>query len=204
MMKKISAGFHYAFTELWEDIALWFLFGVLLGGAITALVPDDIFHRYLGGGLPSMLLMLGVGIPIYICATASTPIAAALILKGVSPGTALIFLLAGPATNMASLTVLTGILGRKAMVVYLLSIASVTLIAGLSLDGVYAGLGIEAGAAIGQAAEIIPAWIKIASAVLLLLLSVRPLYRKAIILFKKNADRDKCGCQGGDCNGNNA
>ena len=113
-LEKIKAGIGYAFGELWEDIAKWFLFGLLLAGLITVVIPDDVFSRYLGPGLPAMLLMLIVGIPLYICATASTPIAAALILKGVSPGAALVFLLAGPATNMASLTVLVGTLGRRA------------------------------------------------------------------------------------------
>ena len=113
--EKISAGIRYAFSDLWEDIAKWFLFGLLLAGFITVLIPDDIFSKYLGSGLPAMLLMLAVGIPLYICATASTPIAAALILKGVSPGAALVFLLAGPATNIASLTVLTGVLGKRAV-----------------------------------------------------------------------------------------
>jgi len=107
-LEKLRAGFGYAFKDLWNDIAVWFLFGLLLAGVITVLIPDDIFSRYLGAGLPAMLLMLAVGIPLYICATASTPIAAALILKGVSPGAALVFLLAGPATNLASLTVLIG------------------------------------------------------------------------------------------------
>ena len=94
LLEKLKAGIGYAFGELWADIAKWFFIGLLLAGLITVLIPDDVFSRYLGPGLPSMLLMLAVGIPLYICATSSTPIAAALILKGVSPGAALVFLLA--------------------------------------------------------------------------------------------------------------
>ena len=101
--EKLRAGIRFAVIDLWGDIAGWFLAGVLLAGLITVLIPDDLFGRYLGSGLPAMLLMLAVGVPLYICASASTPIAAALILKGVSPGAALVFLLAGPATNMAAL-----------------------------------------------------------------------------------------------------
>ena len=104
--EKIRAGITYAVTDVWGDMAGWFLIGLLLAGLITSVVPEAWFSSYLGGGLPSMLIMLAVGIPLYICATASTPIAAALILKGVSPGAALVFLLAGPATNVTSLTVL--------------------------------------------------------------------------------------------------
>ena len=84
-----------------------------------------------------MLLMLAFSIPLYVCATASTPIAAALILKGISPGAALVFLLAGPATNVASLTVLTGLLGKRATFLYLGSIAVFSLLFGLLVDSLY-------------------------------------------------------------------
>ncbi len=91
---KIGTGVRYAVGELWGDLAGWFFIGLGLAGLITTLVPDNLITGYLGGGLGAMLLMLLFGIPLYICATASTPIAAALILKGVSPGAALVFLLA--------------------------------------------------------------------------------------------------------------
>ena len=88
---KLAGGVRYAFVELWGDLALWFAFGLLLSGIITVLIPQELISEYLGGGLSSMLIMLAAGIPIYICASASTPIAASLILKGVSPGAALVF-----------------------------------------------------------------------------------------------------------------
>jgi len=174
--EKVKAGIRYAFGELWEDIAKWFLFGLLLAGLITVLIPDDIFSRYLGPGLPAMLLMLIVGIPLYICATASTPIAAALILKGVSPGAALVFLLTGPATNMASLTVLIGTLGKRATVIYLSAIAVCSVLFGLILDQIYAHWGLSARAMVGQASEVIPMWAQWAGALLVLTLSIKPLY----------------------------
>jgi hypothetical protein len=167
----------YAFSDLWEDIAKWFLFGVLLAGFITVLIPDDIFSRYLGSGLSAMLLMLAIGIPLYICATASTPIAAALILKGVSPGAALVFLLVGPATNVASLTVVTGILGKRATAIYLSTIAVSAVFFGLVVDQVYTSMGISAQAMVGQASEVIPLWLQWAGALLVLALSIKPLYR---------------------------
>ena len=177
-LEKIKGGIGYAFGELWEDIAKWFLFGLLLAGLITVLIPDDIFSRYLGPGLPAMLLMLIVGIPLYICATASTPIAAALILKGVSPGAALVFLLVGPATNMASLTVLVGTLGKRATAIYLTSIAVCSVIFGMIVDQIYSHWGISAKAMVGQASEVIPAWAQWSGAILVLLLSIKPLYGK--------------------------
>jgi hypothetical protein len=162
--EKLRAGLRFAVTDLWGDIAPWFFFGLLLAGAITVLIPDDFFSRHLGSGLPAMLLMLAVGIPLYICATASTPIAAALILKGVSPGVALVFLLAGPATNAASITVLAATLGKRATAVYLAAIAVCSVLMGWALDQAYAALGLSAKAAAGQAAEIVPVWLEWAAA----------------------------------------
>jgi len=176
--EKIKAGVGYAFGDLWDDIAKWFLLGVLLAGFITVLIPDDVFSRYLGSGLSAMLLMLAIGVPLYICATASTPIAAALILKGVSPGAALVFLLVGPATNVASLTVLTGILGKRATGIYLGTIAVSAVIFGLIVDHIYAIMGLSAQAMVGQASEVVPSWAQWAGALLVLLLSIKPIYSK--------------------------
>jgi len=182
---KIRSGLVYAFGDLWADIAAWFFVGLLLAGVITVLVPPDFLGRHLGSGLQAMLLMLAVGIPFYICASSSTPIAAALILKGVSPGAALVFLLAGPATNMASLTVLFGTLGRRATAIYLASIAVCSVVFGLLLDRIYTHCGISAQAAAGRAAEMLPPWVQWAGAVAVLLISVKPLGRLAACLQKR-------------------
>jgi len=200
---RMHAGLRYAFGELWGDIAPWFFAGVLLAGLITTLVPDDFISGYLGGGLAAMLLMLIFGIPLYICASASTPIAAALILKGVSPGAALVFLLVGPATNIASLSVLVGLIGKRATALYLAILASTSVIWGLALDAVYAGMGIEARALVGQASEFMPAWLELLSAVIVLLLSARPLSRALRRLFMKlrtGRSQGGCGCRD-NCHG---
>jgi len=175
--EKIRAGLKFAMTDVWGDIASWFFVGLLLAGLIVALVPEEMMGRFLGGGLPSMLLMLAVGIPLYICATASTPIAAALILKGVSPGAALVFLLAGPATNVTSLTVLLKILGKRATAIYLTMIALFSVLFGLAVDRAYGLLGIDARAMVGQAAEWVPPWAQLLGALTLLALSVKPVSR---------------------------
>ena len=195
LFEKLKAGLGYALFELWEDIASWFLLGLILAGVITTLIPSELMVRHLGGGLSAMLIMLAVGIPLYICATASTPIAAALILKGVSPGAALVFLLAGPATNVTSLTVLFGLLGKRATAIYLVSIAVVSVVCGLVLDQVYTFLGISAQAVAGQAAELIPPWAQVAGALALLIMSVRPLYR----VLQSLVDRLRGQPQGGIC-----
>ncbi|MCK5924103.1 MAG: SO_0444 family Cu/Zn efflux transporter, partial [Methylococcales bacterium] len=194
--EKSRVGLKYAATDLWADLAGWFFVGILLAGLINVLIPDAIISRYLGGGLSSMLLMLTFGIPLYICATASTPIAAAFIMKGVSPGTALVFLLVGPATNITSLSVLFGLLGKRATALYLLSIAVVSVLCGLAVDAIYFSLGISAVAAVGHAAEILPAWLMTTATLLLLALSIRPLYN--VIRGWFGAD-DDCGCSSGSC-----
>jgi hypothetical protein len=154
-----------------------------------------------------------VGIPLYVCATASTPIAASLILKGVSPGTALVFLLAGPATNVTSLTVLIGILGKRAAAIYLFMIALFAVLFGLAVDQIYASLGLSARAMIGQAAMWVPPWAQGLGAAVLLLLSAKPLSRslrarKNRMVSRWKGNREKQGvpgsahtphCGGTDC-----
>lgn len=201
-LEKARAGLRYAFGELWGDIAPWFFAGLLLAGAITALVPEDLITSYLGGGLIAMLLMLVFGIPLYICASASTPIAAAMILKGVSPGVALVFLLVGPATNMASLSVLVGLIGKRATALYLATIAITSVGWGLLLDALYNSLDISAQAVVGQAGEFMPFEVQLFSAALVLLLSIKPLARSMARLARKSpatghaSDHDGCGCEG--------
>jgi len=200
--EKLKSGLGYALFELWEDIAPWFLLGLILAGVITTLIPSELLTKHLGGGLSAMLIMLAVGIPLYICATASTPIAAALILKGVSPGAALVFLLAGPATNVTSLTVLFGLLGKRATAIYLASIAVVSVACGLALDQVYAFFGISAQAVAGQAAELIPLWAQVAGALALLAMSVRPVYRVLHSLggrLRGQPQVGTCDCASGAC-----
>ena len=190
-MKKILAGINYPAKDIWGDLAGWFFVGLLLAGIISALIPDDMIAHWLGGGLSSMLIMLLFGIPLYICATASTPIAAAFILKGVSPGAALVFLLVGPATNITSLSVLLGILGKRATVLYLLSISVVSVICGLLVDQVYTTLAISAKATVGQAREIMPEMLEIGATILLIALTIPHLFNW---VKKQLTTHDHSGC----------
>ncbi|MBU1986322.1 MAG: SO_0444 family Cu/Zn efflux transporter, partial [Proteobacteria bacterium] len=196
LLEKLNIGVKYAATDLWADLAGWFFVGILLAGLISVLVPDAVIGRYLGGGLLSMLLMLTFGIPLYICATASTPIAAAFIMKGVSPGTALVFLLVGPATNITSLSVLVGLLGKRATVLYLSSIAVISVLCGLAVDAVYLSFGISAVAVVGKAAEILPGWLMTSATFVLLALSIHPLYTIFMGWFSNGKG---CGCTSGSC-----
>ena len=183
--EKLHAGMRFAFQDLWPDLASWFLVGMLLAGIIQVALPEELLTRHLGGGLSAMMIMLALGIPLYICATASTPIAASLMLKGVSPGAALVFLLAGPATNAASLTMLLRVLGKRATAVYLVSIALFSVLLGLALDAGYAITGISGQASVGRAAELIPEWARISGAAVLLVLSAGPAATSFRRLFRR-------------------
>jgi hypothetical protein len=123
IISRLKYGMRYAFSELLGDIAIWLAFGIIVAGAISYFVPASLVEGYLGNNWQAMLIMLLIGIPLYICATASTPIAAALIAKGMSPGVALVFLLAGPATNIARIFAVGKFLGKRSLIIYLLSIS---------------------------------------------------------------------------------
>lgn len=169
---RFRQGMVHAVTDVWAEIAGWFFLGLFLAGVISVLVPQELMVRYLGGGIFSMLAVLAAGVPLYICASASTPVAAALVLSGASPGTALVLMLAGPATNITSLTVLLSILGRRVTVVYLLFIAIFSVAAGLLLDVIYEQSGISAAAVAGSAGSVLPGWFRMVCAVTVLAMSL--------------------------------
>ncbi|MDT8442503.1 MAG: SO_0444 family Cu/Zn efflux transporter [Desulfuromonadales bacterium] len=141
--KRLRSGLIYALTDLLRDIGGWLLLGIGIAGLITTLVPVDFVESYLTGEFSALLLMLVIGIPLYICASASTPIAAALVLKGLSPGAALVFLLAGPATNTATMTVVARHLGKAATAIYVAAIAFASLGLGWLVNRLYAWLEID-------------------------------------------------------------
>lgn len=122
---------NYAFIELLQDIAKWLILGFLVAALISVILPNDFFSLFKGYGIVELLVILAASVPIYICATGSIPIAAVLLLKGVSPGAALVFLMAGPATNVATMTVLGKTMGRKSLIIYLATIIIGALVFGL-------------------------------------------------------------------------
>ena len=174
---RIGRSFNYAFGELLADIGKWLLVGILLAGIITYVVPDNFFERFTDGNFLPYVIMLIVGIPIYICATSSTPLAAALILKGISPGAALVFLLAGPATNAATMTVVGKTMGRTSLIIYLASIAVTSLAAGYLLDHIYSGMGFTLTGEIFSGEESTAGlWVGTVSSVVVLILIARSLW----------------------------
>jgi uncharacterized membrane protein YraQ (UPF0718 family) len=163
---RLRSGAKYAFVTLPRDIGKAMLVGLLIAALISVVVPDGFFAEKLGRGIGAMLLMMVVGIPLYVCATASVPVAAALILKGLTPGAALVFLMTGPATNAAGLATIWRALGRRTALLYLLAVAGCALGAGMLLDFLAFDVNLPVVSAHHHA--VLPAAVKHISAVVLL------------------------------------
>jgi uncharacterized membrane protein YraQ (UPF0718 family)/copper chaperone CopZ len=134
----LRRSLEYGFVTLPRDIGGALLIGVLAAGIITALAPsDNQLQQYLGGGIVSILIMIALGVPLYVCASASVPIAAGLIHLGASPGAALAFLISGPATNAATIATTWKLMGRRTAVLYLLTVVISAMGCGLLLDWIF-------------------------------------------------------------------
>jgi uncharacterized membrane protein YraQ (UPF0718 family) len=136
-------GFRHAFLVLPRDIGAAMLIGLVIAAIIGVAVPDDFFANKIGTGIGAMIIMMLVGIPLYVCATASVPIAAALIAKGLTPGAALVFLMTGPASNAASIAIIWKVMGSRTAIIYLLTVAVCALTFGLLMDAMFKNLGSE-------------------------------------------------------------
>lgn len=133
---------NFSYRESIDDIAVNFIIGIVLAALISLFIPDNFFvGTGFDNGFFSMLLMIIIGIPMYVCSTSSIPIAVALILKGFSPGAAYVFLVAGPATNIATLAILLRVVGKKQTSIYLGTIIVGSLIFGLLMDGITSATG---------------------------------------------------------------
>jgi len=123
-LNKIKAGLRFTFIDLVKDIALWLVIGIGFAAVIKTFVPNEFLTQW-GDGLLAFIVMAVIGVPMYICATASTPIAAGLLFSGVSPGAVLVFMLVGPATNIATVGLVKRELGNRALAAYLGSVVGV-------------------------------------------------------------------------------
>jgi uncharacterized membrane protein YraQ (UPF0718 family)/copper chaperone CopZ len=188
----IAEMFRYAFIEFLSDLAKWLVIGLMLAALISVLIPDAFITRYVGNEFLSMLVSLAMAGPLYVCATGSIPIAAVLMIKGLTPGAAIVFLMAGPATNAATITVIGKVLGKRTLFTYLVSIILGSLFFGLFIDYflprewfTYAIHNIHHG---GHAHEMFPGWVGYASAMFLTLFILNALVKRYIfdpIKFRK-------------------
>lgn len=128
--RSVREMFRYGFVEMLQDISKWLIIGFLVAAFLAVLIPDDFFIETISNEYLSMILILVASIPLYVCATGSIPIAAVLLLKGLSPGAAIVFLMAGPATNAATMAVISNTMGRRTFWLYLLSIVGGALLFG--------------------------------------------------------------------------
>ncbi len=168
---------NYGFVTLPQDIGKPLLVGVAVAALITAFVPEGIFEGRLGSGFTGMLVMMLCGIPMYVCATASVPVAAALIMKGVSPGAALVFLMTGPATNAASIATIWKLMGGRAGALYLASVAVTALGAGLMVDAVFRYPGVPD---VAPMTEMLPPYVKYPAAALLLVVLFAAIFKRRV------------------------
>ena len=137
--KKISvlSAFKYAFVDFLDDISLRLLLGIFIAGLISYFIPDNFFQDKISNTFVSMFVMILFGLPLYVCATGSIPIAVSLMIKGLSPGAAFVFLMVGPATNMATILIIGKSLGKKSVFIYLITIIVSALFFGTILNVIY-------------------------------------------------------------------
>ena len=169
---KAWEGIRYAFTSLLDDIVFWLVIGMLFAAVTKTFLPADFLAQW-GQGITAMLVMLLAGIPMYICATASTPVAAGLMMAGVSPGVALVLLLTGPATNISTLGVIGRELGWRTMWIYLASVGVTAILAGLIVDEVVSSNQLNIPAQLQHAHSSLPVWLEWGTLLLLVAIALR-------------------------------
>ena len=169
IIQKSWDGIVYSFTDLFDKVLFWLVIGLVFAALVKTFIPVTFLAEW-GSGFPAMLIMLVVGIPMYVCATASTPIAAGLLLAGVSPGVAMVYLMAGPATNISTLGVIGKELGRRSLIAYLTGVGVVALLTGFIVDYLVGFWNVDVQAQISHSHDMVPpvlAW-----AALLILVAV--------------------------------
>ncbi|MCU4166519.1 permease [Carboxylicivirga caseinilyticus] len=173
--------FRYGFYEFLMDIAKWLVIGILIAAVLAVLIPDDFFANYLDNEPLSMLIILLASVPLYLCATASVPIAAVLMLKGLSPGAALVLLMAGPATNAATITIIQKVFGLKTLISYLGSIILGAMVFGTLINAFLPREWFtlaEHAMHEGHRHELLPEWFQLLSAITLIALIVNGYIQK--------------------------
>lgn len=179
---RFVEALRYGFVDMIQDIGRWLVLGLLVAGLITILVPDNFFASFADKPLLNMAVVLLFSIPMYLCATGSIPIAAALMLKGLSPGAALVLLMAGPATNTASILVIGKVLGRRTLAAYLGAIIAGAVGFGLAIDYLLPAAWFVPSGAVHAAChgEAGYSWVEVASSALLSALLVYALMKRFI------------------------
>ncbi|TMN89916.1 hypothetical protein CWB72_09725 [Pseudoalteromonas phenolica] len=169
---KIKQALHFSCNKLLSDTMGWLMIGLFFAALVQTYVPTS-FLSHWGDGILAMVVVILVSIPMYICATASTPIAAGLLMAGVSPGAVLVFMLAGPATNIATVGVVATELGKRAVSAYLTGVIGIAIIFGFLTDYLVEQYGFEVNPAHAIEHELMPQWLTMGLGIVLLLLMLR-------------------------------
>lgn len=177
---KLKIIISYGFGELVEDIFKWLVIGLIAAALLSVIIPDSFFTSFIGNPWLEMIMVLAASIPLYVCATGSIPIAAVFLLKGLSPGAALVFLMAGPATNVATMTVIANSMGRKALFIYLFSIIGGALFFGFIVNEFLPVSWFTGFSLMDHEHGFLPEWSKIISTVILTFIVVLAMYTKWI------------------------
>ncbi len=185
---KLISAFRYAFIDMLDDIGHWLVLGLVVAALITVFVPNDFFAIFASNTWLSMLLVLLISVPMYICATGSIPIAVALMLKGLSPGTAFVMLMAGPACNIASILLIRRRLGTRTLMAYLGSIIVGALLTGVVIDQLLPREWFAVANNVACCHEGSASWLEVACAVVLIVLLIVSYMRR--LAGKKK----KCCC----------
>ncbi|MET1254914.1 SO_0444 family Cu/Zn efflux transporter [Aliikangiella maris] len=184
LLTRLKNLYQFSTGKLLDDIIKWLMIGLLLAAAIKTWVPTDFLTQW-GDGFLAMLVMALIGIPMYICATASTPIAAGFLALGVSPGAVLVFMLAGPATNLSTMGMIRQEMGNKVLLIYLFSIFSASISIGYFTNWAVASFGFEINKVASHIHEMNESPVYIISAIILALLILKNLILQVKRSFHK-------------------
>lgn len=169
-------GIHYAFTQMLDDMKKWLLIGLVLSALVMTFIPNDFLLQYQNQWWIYLLVFIA-SFPVYICASASTPVAAGLMLAGLSPGAALIFMLAGPSTNIATLGVLKQELGANMMKMYIASLAVTSILLGVIVDWIAHDWQLDFHQQLMHHHEFLPGWVSALSVLILFTFGIKAIRR---------------------------
>ncbi|MGM0599218.1 MAG: SO_0444 family Cu/Zn efflux transporter [Candidatus Rifleibacteriota bacterium] len=189
--QKISSALKYGLVTLPGEIARPLIIGIIIAGIISSFVASNFLNQYLTNYYLTMILMLVIGVPLYVCSTSSIPIALGFIHLGVSPGAALVFLISGPATNAAAISVVINVLGKKSAIIYLLTVIIGSLASGIAFDSLNQTFSINVMDQLKHGAHGL-GWFGHLSALLMVVILLYSWYKA------RTSEEPGCGCSSDD------
>ncbi|MBF0380773.1 MAG: SO_0444 family Cu/Zn efflux transporter [Magnetococcales bacterium] len=178
---KLINGLKYALRNVWDDLAVWLVGGLVITALVMTFIPVGELNNVMESGWLAMFVMVLASVPVYVCATASTPVAAAMLYAGLTPGMALAFMIAGPATNLVTLGIVKKEMGLRTLIAYLVGIVSSAMFLGFMTDVVMQSFGLYTEPEILKTQdEWLPAWLAWGSVIFLIGLSLMSIYRKMV------------------------